>query len=94
MELAARIGQSLLEQNKLLSVRNEELENDLTAANESVSHTLVMKIIFLYFTVYYYTFFCIFYFDFYFNLLYIFFNYFQAEKLKLEVINASERVCV
>ncbi|XP_054168368.1 trafficking kinesin-binding protein milt-like [Oppia nitens] len=36
LELAARIGQSLLEQNKDLSVRNEELESDLTNTNEAV----------------------------------------------------------
>ncbi|RWS30115.1 Trafficking kinesin-binding protein 1-like protein, partial [Leptotrombidium deliense] len=36
LELAARIGQSLLEQNNDLKVRNEELENELAAANENV----------------------------------------------------------
>lgn len=50
LELAARIGQSLLDQNKVLIHRNEELENELIESNETV------------------------------------------EKLKLEVINTSERV--
>ncbi|XP_067129251.1 trafficking kinesin-binding protein 1-like, partial [Centruroides vittatus] len=35
LELAARIGQSLLEQNKDLRLRNEQLEQDLTIATET-----------------------------------------------------------
>ena len=37
LELAARIGQSLLEENKKLKTRNEQLENEITVCNESVS---------------------------------------------------------
>jgi len=44
LELAARIGQSLLEQNKVLSCRNEELENELTASNESVRHIPIYEV--------------------------------------------------
>ena len=37
LELAARIGQSLLEENKSLKTRNDQLELEITACNESVS---------------------------------------------------------
>ncbi|RWS16376.1 Trafficking kinesin-binding protein 1-like protein, partial [Dinothrombium tinctorium] len=46
LELAARIGQSLLEQNKELKSRNEELENEIGAANETVTqlkHDIAVK---------------------------------------------------
>lgn len=46
LELAARIGQSLLEQNKDLRLRNEQLEQDLTIATETVTqlkHELSLK---------------------------------------------------
>ncbi|CAG2173984.1 unnamed protein product, partial [Oppiella nova] len=36
LELAARIGQSLLEQNKVLTNRSEELETELSSTNEAV----------------------------------------------------------
>lgn len=37
LELAARIGQSLLQQNQVLNSRNEELEAELAASTEMVS---------------------------------------------------------
>lgn len=37
LELAARIGQSLLEQNSELRNRLDQLENDYLTANETVS---------------------------------------------------------
>ncbi|CAG2121929.1 unnamed protein product [Medioppia subpectinata] len=36
LELAARIGQTLLEQNKVLSTRSDELETELSTTNEAV----------------------------------------------------------
>jgi len=36
LELAARIGQSLLEENNRLNNRNDQLENDLLTANETI----------------------------------------------------------
>ena len=36
LELAARIGTTLLEKNKELSARNEELEDQINEANEKV----------------------------------------------------------
>jgi hypothetical protein len=37
LELAARIGQSLLQENKSLKSRNEVLEHEITVSNEKVS---------------------------------------------------------
>lgn len=40
LELAAKIGQSLLERNKELQHRNEALEEQLNFSNEQVNHTV------------------------------------------------------
>lgn len=39
LELAARIGQSLLQRNHLLQERNEALEEQLAQALDQVAHT-------------------------------------------------------
>lgn len=38
LELAARIGQTLLSQNKSLKSKNDELKSELASCNETVSH--------------------------------------------------------
>ncbi|XP_022241411.1 trafficking kinesin-binding protein 1-like isoform X2 [Limulus polyphemus] len=46
LELAARIGQTLLDKNKDLQQKNEQLEHDLTIANENITqlrHDLALK---------------------------------------------------
>ncbi|XP_076368434.1 trafficking kinesin-binding protein 1-like isoform X4 [Tachypleus tridentatus] len=46
LELAARIGQTLLEKNKDLQQKNEQLEHELTIANENITqlrHDLALK---------------------------------------------------
>lgn len=42
LELAARIGQSLLDQNRSLKSRNDVLENELAESKESVSQSLLL----------------------------------------------------
>ena len=42
LELAARIGQKLLDQNKHLKIRNEDLEAELTKLNDAVSLYLLL----------------------------------------------------
>lgn len=45
MELAARIGQSLLQRNHLLQERNEALEEQLAQALDQVAHACLFIII-------------------------------------------------
>lgn len=42
LELAARIGQSLLDQNKELRLRNDQLEQELAISSETVSILLLL----------------------------------------------------
>ena len=43
LELAARIGQNLLDKNKDLEEKNEQLEEQLTQATDSVSRSNIYK---------------------------------------------------